>query len=76
LAEADPQRRLGARGAITRKEEPRNANQTAAAALGGQPPTLHVIDDLPDVVPVRPRELDVIETYLGAVLDELLRTRE
>jgi hypothetical protein len=64
------------RGATTRKEEPQNANQIAAAVQGGQPPALHVIDDLPDAVPVRPQELDVIETYLGAMLDELLQARK
>jgi hypothetical protein len=33
---------------------------------------LHVIDDLPDVVPVGAQELDVIETYLSGVLSGLL----
>ena len=28
-----------------------------------------VVDDFPEVIPVTRRELDVIETYLGALLD-------
>jgi hypothetical protein len=32
-----------------------------------------VIDDFPDRVPVASRELDVIEMYLGKLLDEMLR---
>jgi hypothetical protein len=32
----------------------------------------HVVDDLPQVIPVAQRELDVIETYLGALLDDAL----
>ena len=35
---------------------------------------LPVIDGLPQTVPVLERELDVIETYLGALIDELLKT--
>jgi hypothetical protein len=35
-----------------------------------------VIDDWPDVMPVAPQELDVIETYLRAALDGLLGTTE
>jgi hypothetical protein len=32
----------------------------------------HVIDDLPELVPVGAQELDAIESYLGAVLNQLL----
>jgi hypothetical protein len=32
-----------------------------------------VIHDFPDPVPVSSRELDVIEMYLGKLLDEMLR---
>jgi hypothetical protein len=32
-----------------------------------------VVDDFRDVMPVSQRELDVIETYLGAVLDDILK---
>ena len=35
-----------------------------------------VIDDFPTTIPVTPRELDVIETYLGAFLDDALGKRE
>ena len=34
---------------------------------------LEVVDDFPEIVSVTQRELDVIETYLGSLLDELLR---
>jgi hypothetical protein len=36
---------------------------------------LAVVDDLPQRVPVSQRELDVIETYLGDLLDEALGQR-
>jgi hypothetical protein len=32
-----------------------------------------IVDDLPDLMPVTPSELDVIETYLGSLLDDLLK---
>jgi hypothetical protein len=32
-----------------------------------------VVDDFRDLMPVSQRELDVIETYLGAVLDDMLK---
>jgi hypothetical protein len=32
-----------------------------------------VVDDYPALVPVTQRELDVIETYLGSLLDDLLK---
>lgn len=32
-----------------------------------------VVDDFPEFVPVLQRELDVIETYLGSLLDGLLK---
>ena len=32
-----------------------------------------VVDDYPEIVPVTQRELDVIETYLGSLLDDLLK---
>jgi hypothetical protein len=31
-----------------------------------------VVDDFPQPIPVSSRELDVIETYLGALLDDAL----
>jgi hypothetical protein len=35
-----------------------------------------VIDDFPEHIPVLERELDVIEIYLGALIDEMLQRRE
>jgi len=31
-----------------------------------------LVDDLPQFIPIAERELDVIETYIGALLDEVL----
>lgn len=35
-----------------------------------------VVDDFPQNIPVAPRELDVLETYLGGLLDDALGERE
>jgi len=35
-----------------------------------------VVDDFREAIPVSQRELDVIETYLGAVLDDMLKRTE
>jgi hypothetical protein len=35
-----------------------------------------VVDNFPQDIPVAPPELDVIETYLGGLLDDALRERE
>jgi len=35
-----------------------------------------VVDDFPQNIPVAPRELDVIETHLGVLLDDALGNRE
>lgn len=59
-------------GRHDRKGGVRNASQITLAAHRGPPLALHVIDDLPDVVPVGAQELDVIETYLSGVLSGLL----
>jgi hypothetical protein len=37
---------------------------------------LQIVDDFDQVMPVTQRELDVIETYLGSLLDDLLRPIE
>jgi hypothetical protein len=34
------------------------------------------VDDFPTVVPVTQRELDVLETYLGSLLDDLLKRKQ
>ena len=40
---------------------------------GASPDHPQVIDDFPAVVPVTQRELEVLETYLGSLLDDLLK---
>jgi hypothetical protein len=35
-------------------------------------PAVEVVDDLPALVPVTQREIEVIETYLSALVDEAL----
>jgi hypothetical protein len=37
---------------------------------------LDVVDDFPPVIPVAQRELEVIETYLSALLDDALGRTE
>src|SRR5262249_5604486 len=37
---------------------------------------MEVVDDFATTIPMGPRELEVIETYLGTVLDEVLGKRE
>ncbi len=54
------------------KERARSAKQTTKSS----PLPARVIDDWPDVVPVGRQELDVVETYLRAVLDGFLGTTE
>jgi hypothetical protein len=36
-------------------------------------PRPEVVVDFPEIVPVTQRELDVIETYLGSLLDDLIK---
>ena len=40
---------------------------------GGARHCPEVVDDYPEHVPVTQRELDVIETYLGSLLDDFLK---
>jgi hypothetical protein len=51
-----------------RQSRPRVLGRTANQA----DPAWEVIDDFPEDIPVMPRELKVIETYLAAALDEIL----
>jgi hypothetical protein len=51
---------------------PRNTRQVNVLAQSDQPPAPRVIDDFPQAVPVGAQELEVIETYLGALLNELI----
>ena len=59
-----------------------NAGHHANAKLSRAPAELveksvpNVVDDLPEILPVLQRELDIIETYLGATLDQLLSELE
>jgi hypothetical protein len=67
------------RPSARREREPRHAltaPQTLAPAQSALPQGLHVIDDLPEAVPVCAPELEVIETYLGTVLNELIGPQE
>ena len=57
-----------------RKPEPRRTIGRGAATI--IEPSLHVLDDLPHPIPLAERELDVIETYLGALLDDALGRTE
>jgi hypothetical protein len=79
--DADRRERLHARGASAKsprpvrqagKQGPRNAKQITLPAKDSPPLALHVIDDFQEVVPLSAQELDVIETYLGAALIDLL----
>jgi hypothetical protein len=49
----------------------REANPVRANHAVGLP-GLGIVDNLPECIPVSQRELDVIETYLGDLLDQAL----
>src|SRR6476659_7652246 len=53
-----------------------NAKLSRAPAELVEKPVPNVIDDFPEILPVLQRELDIIETYLGATLDQLLSELE
>jgi len=69
----------------TARIDPDNNRRRCAGGLRA-PGSLHcrphpadnplVVDDFRDVMPVSQRELDVIDTYLGAVLDDMLKRTE
>jgi hypothetical protein len=74
--QADTRRRLRSTGAPNAQ---RRRKSKPAPLIGSGPPTfagVGVVDDFPTAIPVTPRELDVIETYLGALLDDALGKRE
>jgi hypothetical protein len=48
----------------------REHRRNLRAVTGYEP---EVVDDFPEIMPVMQRELDVIETYLGSLLNDLLR---
>jgi hypothetical protein len=49
-----------------------NAKLSRAPTEFVHKPLLNIVDDFPEAMPVLQRELDIIETYLGATLDQLL----
>ncbi len=51
---------------------PNLARHECGPIAGGTTDEPSVLDDLPEVIPVAGRELDVIETYLGNLIDRLL----
>jgi hypothetical protein len=64
-------RRSSARHEVARGHPVRPAQATSvAASTGHRDGGLHVLDDLPAGLPVTHRELEVIETYLAALVDE------
>ena len=62
--------RINAGPSSDRKPEPGRREDSAPAVLIGSDPG--VVDDFPDRIPLSERELDVIETYLGRLLDDML----
>jgi hypothetical protein len=44
--------------------------------IHGEEPTYEVTDNLPDIVPVTQKEMEVIETYLAALVEEGLDLKE
>jgi hypothetical protein len=44
--------------------------------IHGEEPTYEVTDNLPDIVPVTQKEMEVIETYLAALLRKGLDLKE
>jgi hypothetical protein len=53
----------------------RRCRRRARARLADTESDPIVVDDLPDIVPVGTREIDVIETYLGHLLNALLAAK-
>ena len=53
-----------------------NAKLSRAPTELVEKPVPNVVDDFPEILPVLQRELDIIETYLGATLDQLLNELE
>jgi len=49
---------------------PQSASRVLGRAANQREPAWEVVDDLPEDIPVLPRELKVIETYLAALLNE------
>ena len=45
-------------------------------AKHGEEPTYEVTDNLPDIVPVTQKEMEVIETYLAALVEDAPELKE
>ena len=60
--------------------QPRRKSRLAPLIRRGVPTLVEagpdVVDDFPAAIPVTPRELDVIEVYLGTLLDDVLGKRD
>ena len=50
----------------------RNTKQTSFPACSAVPPAPSIVDDFGEALSVTVQELNVIETYLGALLNELI----
>ena len=55
---------------------PFDARQINPSAHSAVAPAPCIVDDLPEVIPVGAQELDVIETHLGALLNQHMGLRE
>ena len=55
-----------------RRPRRRQLRQRAEFSSNARGKALFVTNDLPDSIPITPRELEVIETYLGGLLDMAL----
>jgi hypothetical protein len=73
-------RRQGVAGERRAKVQTRRGRKSGLATPFHPPVVtfggLDVVDDFPQVIPVLQRELEVIETYLGALLDDALGRTE
>jgi hypothetical protein len=52
--------------------QPAQSKRPIARRSANVEPAVEVVDDLPSLVPVTQREVEVIETYLSALVDEAL----
>ena len=58
------------------QERPAHSRRLVPRGPAAVEPAVAVVDDLPAFVPVTQREIEVIETYLGALVDEALAGTE
>ena len=57
-------------------ERPAQSRRPIARRPANVEPAVEVVDDLPALVPVTQREIEVIETYLSVLVDEALAGTE